>query len=62
MNNPALLVALLFLVVAVLVGNTLIAFAFLKGKGNTFTGVRGPDDQALEELHQRVQDLRGKEK
>jgi hypothetical protein len=61
MNNPAVLTVLLLLVLAVLVGNTLIAIAFLKGRGSNFRGVRGRDDQALEELHQRVQDLRRKE-
>jgi hypothetical protein len=57
LNNPIVLVALLLLVLVVLVGNTMIAAAFLRSRKGGFKGLVGRDDSALDELHRRVQDL-----
>jgi hypothetical protein len=57
MNSTAVLVALLILVLVILVGNTMIAVAFLKGRRGEFHGMRGRDDEAMDELHERVQKL-----
>jgi hypothetical protein len=62
MNATAVLVVLLLLVVIILVGNTMMAIAFLKGRKGDFNGVRGHDDAAIDELHQRVRELPPKSK
>ena len=57
MNSTAVLISLLILVLVILVGNTMIAVAFLKGRRDKFHGIRGRDDAAMDELHERVQEL-----
>ena len=57
MNSPAFLVILLILVLVVLVGNTMIAVAFLRGRKDNFKGLRGRDQAAMDELHRRVQEI-----
>ena len=57
MNSTAILVIALILVLAILVGNTMIAVAFLRGRKDDFKTLRGRDDAAMDELHRRVQDI-----
>jgi len=58
----ALLIAVLLLVVIILVGNTMIAIAFLRGRRGDFKSVQGRDSEAMDELHKRVQALPPKPK
>jgi len=58
----ALLIVALLLVVIILVGNTMIAIAFLRGRRGDFKSVQGRDSEAMEELHKRVQALPSKPK
>ncbi len=60
MNTTIVLIAVLLLVLVVLVGNTMIAAAFLRARKGNFKGVRGRDGEALDELHRRVEELSGK--
>jgi hypothetical protein len=62
MNSTAVLVVLLILAVVILVGNTLIAVAFLRGRKNNLKSARGANDEAIDELHKRVQGLTRKPK
>jgi hypothetical protein len=57
MNNPAVLVVLLILALVILAGNTLLALAFLRGRRGNSKRTRGGDDNAMDELHARVQRL-----
>lgn len=57
MNATAVVIAVLLLALVILAGNTMIAVAFLKGRKGKFNGVRGHDDEAIDELHERVQAL-----
>jgi hypothetical protein len=56
-TSTAILVILLILVLVILAGNTMIAVAFLHGRKDNFKGLRGRDDEALDELHRRVQEI-----
>jgi hypothetical protein len=56
-SSTAILVILLILVLVILAGNTMIAVAFLRGRKDNFKGLRGRDDEALDELHRRVQEI-----
>jgi hypothetical protein len=57
MNNPAVLGVLLVLALVILAGNTLLAIAFLRGRRGKSKLRRGGDDQAMDELHARVERL-----
>ena len=57
MSSPAVLAVLLILAVLILVGNTLIAIAFLRGRKTPQASSRGAENKALDELHRRVQEL-----
>jgi hypothetical protein len=57
MNSTAVLIIALILVLVILIGNTLIAVAFLRGRKDNFKGIQGRDDAAMNELHQRVEEL-----
>jgi hypothetical protein len=57
MNSPAFLVVLLILVIVVLVGNTMIALAFLRGRKDNFKDLGSRDQAAMDELHRRVQEI-----
>jgi hypothetical protein len=61
-NNPAVLAALLFLALVILAGNTLLAVAFLRGRRDRSGSPRAGDDNAMDELHARVQELEQKRK
>jgi hypothetical protein len=52
----ALMIVGLLLVVIILVGNTMIAVAFLRSRGG-WKGMQGRDREAMDELHKRVQGL-----
>lgn len=60
MNFTAVGIALLVLVLFILVGNTMIAVAFLKGRKGGLQGPRRREDAAIDELHERVKRLRPK--
>ncbi len=57
MNSTAVLIIALILVIVILVGNTMIAVAFLRGRKDNFKGMSGHDDEAIDELHRRVEEL-----
>jgi hypothetical protein len=58
----ALLVVGLILSLVILVGNTMIAIAFLRSRRSNLSSAKGREQDAMDELHRRVQDLtnRGK--
>jgi hypothetical protein len=56
------LIIVLLLVLVILVGNTMIAIAFFKGKRGEYRSVQGRDQEAMDELHRRVQQLPFKRK
>ncbi|MFH1185639.1 MAG: hypothetical protein V1755_11480 [Chloroflexota bacterium] len=58
----ALLIVVLLLVVIILVGNTMMAIAFLRGRRGDFKSVQGRETEAMDELHKRVQALPAKRK
>lgn len=62
MNSTAVLVVVLILAMVILVGNTLIAVAFLRSRKKNSKSFPGTDQEALDELHQRVQELSRKSK
>lgn len=57
MNSTAVLVIALILALAIIAGNAMIAAAFLRGRKDHFRGMRGRDEEAMDELHHRVQEL-----
>ena len=58
--TTAVAVALLLLVLAILIGNTMIAISFLRGRKDNLKGIGSRDDSAMEELHRRIENLTGK--
>ena len=62
MNSTAVLVVVLILAMVILVGNTLIAVAFLRGRKNNSKSFPSAENKALDELHRRVQGLSRKSK
>jgi len=52
----------LVLVGVILLGNTLIAFAFLRARRERLKSLGDRDAEAREELHRRVQDLTARPK
>jgi len=46
----------LVLVLLILAGNTMLAIGFLRSRGG-WKGIQGRDDEAMDELHKRVQSL-----
>ena len=57
-----LLIVVLLLVLIILVGNTMIAIAFLRSRRGDFKSIQGRDREAMDELHKRVQDLSARPK
>jgi hypothetical protein len=53
----AVLIAALILAAVLLIANTLLAVAFLRGRRGNFRTLQGRDGEAMDELHRRVQDL-----
>jgi hypothetical protein len=56
-NSVATLVIVLILAVALLTANALIAAVFLRGRKGGFRGMHSRDDEAIHELHRRVERL-----
>lgn len=52
----ALMIVGLVLILIILVGNTMIAVAFLRSRGG-WKGMQGRDREAMDELHERVQEM-----
>ncbi len=57
MNTTGILIILLILALVILAGNTMIAVAFLRGRKDNFKGTRGRNDEDVNELHRRVEEL-----
>jgi hypothetical protein len=57
----ALMIVGLVLVLIILVGNTMIAVAFLRSRGG-WKGIQGRDREAMDELHKRVEALPARRK
>jgi hypothetical protein len=53
----AVMIVVLVLSIAILVGNTMIAIAFLRNRRKNMRTRRESEQDAMEELHRRVQDL-----
>ena len=62
MNSTAVLVVVLILALVILVGNTLLAVAFLRGRKKNSTSFTRTENKAIDELHARVQGLSRKSK
>lgn len=60
MNNTVVLLIVLLLALVILAGNTMIAIAFLRGRRGKFKGFNSRDDEAIDELHRRVEKLSDK--
>ena len=58
----AVLVVVLILSLVILVGNTMLAIAFLRGRRNDLKSSQQGQQDAMDELHRRVQDLAAKHK
>ncbi len=57
MISTPVLIAALILVVVILIGNTMIAIAFLRGRRDHFRSLSKGEEEAMNELHRRVQEL-----
>jgi hypothetical protein len=53
-------IGVLALALVILAANTLLAIAFLRSRGGPARAPRGRDEDALDELHRRVQELPAK--
>jgi len=62
MNTTAVLIALLVLALVILLGNVMIAVAFLRGRKIKGKSSEADGSAAMDELHQRVQELTRKTK
>ncbi|HSR21371.1 MAG TPA: hypothetical protein VLL49_10705 [Anaerolineales bacterium] len=58
----ALSIVLLLLVLLILVGNTMMAIAFLRNRPRNLRSIQRRDSQAMDELHRRVQELASRDK
>jgi hypothetical protein len=58
----ALLIIVLILSLVILVGNTMLAIAFLRGRRGNLKSAQGSQQEAMDELHRRVQELADKNK
>ncbi|MCL4530332.1 MAG: hypothetical protein M1282_13070 [Chloroflexi bacterium] len=57
MNSTAVLIIALILVIVIIAGNTMIAVAFLRGRKDNFKNLNTRDQDAMDELHRRVEEL-----
>lgn len=57
----ALLIVVLILSLVILVGNTMLAIAFLRGRRSNMKSAQGSQQDAMDELHRRVQELSDKD-
>lgn len=58
----AVLVIALILSLVILVGNTMLAIAFLRGRRSNWKSSQGRQQDDMDELHRRVQELPDKHK
>jgi C4-dicarboxylate-specific signal transduction histidine kinase len=58
----AVLVVVLILSLVILVGNTMIAISFLRSRRDHLRSVKGREQDAMDELHRRVQELTNRDK
>jgi prefoldin subunit 5 len=58
----ALLVIVLILSLVILVGNTMMAIAFLRSRRSKLKSSQSKDQDAMDELHRRVQELADRRK
>lgn len=58
----ALSIVLLLLVLLILVGNTMMAIAFVRSRPRNLRSIQRRDSQAMDELHRRVQELASRDK
>lgn len=58
----AVLIVVLVGALIILVGNTMIAIAFLRSRGDHLKSLGDRDAEARDELHRRVQDLTARRK
>lgn len=58
----AVLVIALILSLVILVGNTMLAIAFLRGRRSNWKSSQGRQQDDMDELHRRVQELADKHK
>jgi hypothetical protein len=61
MNNPAVQAVLLILALVILVGNTMIAIAYMRSRRGNSGFLHGHDDKAMDDLHDQVQKLHEKD-
>jgi hypothetical protein len=61
MNSTAILIIILVFALVILIGNTMIAVAFLRGRKDNFKALGSRDNSALDELHRRVQEITKKD-
>jgi len=61
-NSTAVLIALLILALVILLGNAMIAVAFLRARRNRTKSLQAGGSEAMDELHKRVQELTSKDK
>ena len=57
MNSTAVLIIALVLALVIIAGNTMIAIAFLRGRKDNFKNLNARDQDAMDELHRRVEEL-----
>ena len=62
MNSTAILIVLLILALVILLGNVMLAMAFLRGRNVRKQSPEAGGSGAMDELHKRVQELTGKTK
>jgi flagellar basal body-associated protein FliL len=61
-NSTAILIVLLLLALIVLLGNVMMAMAFLRGRRDRTKPSEADGSAAMDELHKRVQELTSKAK
>ncbi len=57
MTSTAVLIIALILALVIIAGNTMIAIAFLRGRKDNFKNLNTRDQDAMDELHRRVEEL-----
>ncbi len=60
MISTGVIILVLVVSIVILVGNTMIAIAFLRGRENNYKNQKQHKDQELDELHRRVEELNKK--
>jgi hypothetical protein len=60
--STPVLIAILILGILIVIGNTMIAVAFLRGRKGNFRDLELRDGKSMDELHERVQALKDRDK